>query len=46
MVFKDYMVTSADFPLTNDKGPITVNWAIQPLELHSCTHTTNWIIQG
>ncbi len=46
MVFKDYMVTSADFPLTNDKGPITVNWTIQPLELHSCTHATNWIIQG
>jgi hypothetical protein len=46
LVFKDYMVTSADFPLTNDKGPITVTWAIQPLELHSCTHTTNWVIQG
>lgn len=46
MIFKDYMVTSADFPLTNDKGPITINWTIQPLELHSCTHATNWIIQG
>lgn len=46
MVFKDYMVVTADFPLTNDKGPITVNWSIVPLELHSCTHTTNWIIQG
>ena len=46
MVFKDFMVTNADFPLTNDKGPITVNWTIQPLELHSCTHATNWIIQG
>lgn len=46
MVFKDYMVTSAEFPLTNDKGPITVNWTIVPLKLHSCTHTTNWIIQG
>ena len=46
LVFKDYMITTADFPLTNDKGPITVTWAIQPLELHSCTHTTNWVIQG
>jgi hypothetical protein len=46
MVFKDYMVTTAEFPLTNDKGPITVNWTIVPLRLHSCTHTTNWIIQG
>jgi hypothetical protein len=46
MVFKDYMVTTAEFPLTNDKGPITVNWTIVPLKLQSCTHTTNWIIQG
>ena len=46
MTFKDYMVTNADFPLTNDKGPITVNWTIQPLELHECIHATNWIIQG
>jgi len=46
MVFKDYMVTVADFPLTNDKGPITVSWTIQPLLLKSCTHITNWVIQG
>jgi len=46
MVFKDYMVTTADFPLTNDKGPVSVTWTIQPLQLHSCTHATNWIIQG
>jgi len=46
MVFKDYMVTTAEFPLTNDKGPITVNWTIVPLKLHSCTHATNWVIQG
>jgi len=46
MVFKDYMVTSAEFPLTNDKGPITVNWTIVPLKLHTCTHVSNWMIQG
>ena len=46
MVFKDYMVTTADFPLTNDKGPVSVTWTIQPLQLYSCTHATNWVIQG
>ena len=46
MVFKDYMVVEADFPLTNDKGPVSVTWRIQPLQLHSCTHATNWVLQG
>jgi hypothetical protein len=46
MKFEDYMVTTAEFPLTNDKGPITVNWTIVPLRLKSCTHDTSWIIQG
>ena len=46
MVFQDYMVTTADFPLTNDKGPISVSWTIVPLKLKSCSHVTNWIIQG
>ena len=46
MIFKDYMITVADFPLTNDKGPITVSWTVVPLALHSCTHTTNWVVQG
>ena len=40
------MITVADFPLTNDKGPITVSWTVVPLALHSCTHTTNWVVQG
>ena len=49
LIFEDYMVTTAEFPLTNDKGPITVNWTIVPLRLKpstGCTHVTNWIIQG
>ena len=46
MVFQDYMVVEADFPLTNDKGPVAVTWRIQPLQLKTCTHATNWIIQG
>ena len=46
MKFEDYMVTTADFPLTNDNGPISVSWEIQPLKLKSCSHITNWVIQG
>jgi len=46
MKFEDYMVTTADFPLTNDNGPISVTWEIQPLKLKSCSHITNWVIQG
>lgn len=46
MIFKDYMVTSATFPTNNDRGPIMVDWVIQPLQLESCTHTTYWAIQG
>ena len=44
--FRDYMVKSGDFPLTNDKGPITVNWVIQPLHLQSATESTYWVTQG
>ncbi len=44
--FEDYMVVTADFPLTNDKGPITVSWEIVPLNLKECEHVTNWILQG
>ena len=44
--FEDYMVVTADFPLTNDKGPITVSWEIVPLNLKECQHVTNWILQG
>lgn len=44
--FGDYMVTSADFPVGNDRGPVVVNWTIQPLSLRGCTHTTYWAIQG
>ena len=46
MVFQDYLVTVADFPLSNDKGPVMVSWTIQPLQLTTCNHVTNWVIQG
>ena len=44
--FHDYMIKTADFPLTNDKGPITVSWTIQPLQLQSATAKSYWVTQG
>lgn len=44
--FRDYMVKSADFPLTNDNSPITVTWTIEPLVLETAQETTYWVIQG
>ena len=44
--FRDYMVKSADFPLTNDNSPITVTWTIEPLKLVTARETTYWVIQG
>ena len=44
--FRDYMVKSADFPLTNDNSPITVTWTIEPLVLEKAEETTYWVIQG
>jgi len=44
--FEDYHVTQAEFPLTNDNGPLMVNWTIVPLALKSCSLTTYWAIQG
>jgi hypothetical protein len=44
--FQDYHVTQADFPLTNDNGPMVVNWTIVPLSLKKCELKTYWAIQG
>jgi hypothetical protein len=44
--FEDYHVTQADFPLTNDNGPLVVTWTIVPLALKSCELQTYWAIQG
>jgi hypothetical protein len=46
MKFEDYHVTQADFPLTNDNGPLVVTWTIVPLALKSCELQTYWAIQG
>lgn len=44
--FKDYHVTAAEFPLTNDNSPIMVNFTVVPLALQECVLQTYWAIQG
>lgn len=44
--FGNYMIKSADFPLTNDNSPISVSWTIEPLELKTVTETSYWLLQG
>lgn len=44
--FKDYMVSANDFPLPDDKGPVVVDTTITPRNLHSCSVTTHWVLQG
>lgn len=44
--FKDYVVNSASFPLNDNRGPITVDFVIQPLTLVECKLTSYWAIQG
>jgi len=44
--FNNYMVKSADFPLTNDNSPISVTWVIEPLKLGTITENTYWVNQG
>jgi len=43
--FKNFMVTNNTWPLPEDKGPIVVEWTIQPLELVKAELKTHWIIQ-
>ena len=44
--FRNYVVKTADFPLTNDNSPISVSWTIEPLTLAKAEETTYWVIQG
>ena len=44
--FTDYMVSSNNFPIPDDKGPIEVETTIMPRNLNSCTVKTHWILQG
>ena len=44
--FRNYVVKTADFPLTNDNSPISVSWTIEPLTLAKAEEKTYWVIQG
>ena len=44
--FKDYFISANNFPMADDKGPITVETTVMPRTLHSCTVRTHWMLQG
>jgi len=44
--FTDYMVSSNNFPIADDKGPIAVEATVMPRNLSLCTVKTHWILQG
>ena len=46
MKFQDYFLSSANFTIPDDKGPITVEGTVMPRALESCTVKTHWILQG
>tara|TARA_R100001086_G_scaffold130282_2_gene67430 strand:- start:13271 stop:15112 length:1842 start_codon:yes stop_codon:yes gene_type:complete len=44
--FTDYMVSSNNFPIADDKGPIAVEATVMPRNLSLCTVKTHWVLQG
>ena len=44
--FNNYMIKTGDFPLTNDKGPLTISWTVEPLRLQSAVSQSYWVNQG
>ena len=44
--FQDYMITGADIPLPDDKGPIEVSVTIMARKLNEAKYTGGWIIHG
>lgn len=46
MKFQDYFLSSANFTIPEDKGPITVEGTVMPRTLNSCTLKTHWVLQG
>ena len=43
---QDYFLSSANFTIPDDKGPITVEGTVMPRTLESCTVKTHWVLQG
>jgi len=44
--FQDYVISSVDVPLPDDKGPVEVSVTIMARTLATATYTGGWIIQG
>jgi len=44
--FTDYMISSNNFPIADDKGPIAVEATVMPRNLSLCTVKTHWVLQG
>ena len=44
--FQDYHITSSNWTIPEDKGPITVEATVMPRQLNTCTVKTHWILQG
>ena len=44
--FKDYFTSANSWTIPDDKGPITADATFMPRNLHSCTTTTHWVLQG
>jgi|TARA_R110001592_G_scaffold145957_1_gene369796 hypothetical protein len=44
--FDDYYLTTNNWPLPDDKGPVAVDATVKARTLNSCTVKTHWILQG
>ena len=46
--FRDYHISSSNWTIPDDKGPITVDATVMPLKLHEdgATVKTHWVLQG
>tara|TARA_R100001015_G_scaffold17975_1_gene10443 strand:+ start:292 stop:1914 length:1623 start_codon:yes stop_codon:yes gene_type:complete len=44
--FTDYFISSNNFPIADDKGPIVVEATVMPRNLSLCTVKTHWVLQG
>jgi len=44
--FDDYMISTATWPIQDDRGPIQVDFTIMPLRVNSVSTTTHWVMQS
>jgi len=44
--FDDYMISTATWPIQDDRGPIQVDFTIMPLRVNTVSTTTHWVIQS